>query len=75
MELIVILHLLLPVLIKADQFYETFSDTLPDPLMRNAIKWSQYKWPNGIIPYEFSEVYCKFTQSIEPHLNPVKIFS
>lgn len=44
----------------SEQYYETFSENLFDPFSRNAVKSSQYKWPNGVIPYVFSGDYCRF---------------
>lgn len=41
-------------------YFETLFSSPVDPLNRNSIKMNQFKWPNGVVHYEFSEDYCKY---------------
>lgn len=39
------------------KYYEDFFYQPKDALNRNALKIDDYKWPNGIVYYEFSDEY------------------
>lgn len=40
-------------------YFETFYNSPIDPVQRNALKMKDYKWPNGVVYYEFGDEYGK----------------
>lgn len=48
---------------EGSSYFETYFDSPVDSLNRNALKMDNYKWPTGVVYYEFDSTYGKFDYS------------
>lgn len=80
-------NLIMVVIVSSDNYFENYFNisksvesvkeideiSTANSYLRNTIKLEQYKWPNGIVPFEFNVDYNDHEKQLI--LNAMKIFS